>query len=134
MIALPAHHPDAFGLRSARWTIPVLLKLGSGVMRYGVLRQHLGSISNKSLSAALRQLERDGLVDRKVFAQIPPRVDYWLTPLGDDFVRVVAPFVSFLEQQRPAISSARLEYDARRPCWGPTSKDRKRDVATRPSP
>lgn len=107
------HQPDAFELTNSRWTIPVLLKLRCEVMRYGVLRERLGSISNKSLSAALHQLERDGLVARKIFAQIPPRVDYWLTPLGDELAQAVTPFVSFVEQRQFAISDARREYDGR---------------------
>jgi DNA-binding HxlR family transcriptional regulator len=107
------HPMDAFELQSSKWTLPVLLSLHSKLMRYSALRKHLGGISSKSLSAALRQLERDGLVRRKVFAQIPPRVDYWLTPLGDELVGVVAPYVSFVAQRQHAISVARREYDGR---------------------
>ena len=105
---------DAFELQGSKWTLPVLLSLHSRLMRHSALRDCLGNVSNKSLSAALRQLERDGLVGRRVFAQIPPRVDYWLTPLGDELMTIIAPLMHFVARQQPAISSARRAYDDRR--------------------
>jgi DNA-binding HxlR family transcriptional regulator len=73
----------------------------------------LGSISNKSLSAALRHLERNGLVGRKVFAQIPPRVDYWLTPLGDELASDIAALMKVLAHRNLTISEARRAYGER---------------------
>jgi DNA-binding HxlR family transcriptional regulator len=110
----PSAGLDAFELQSSKWTLPVLLSLHGRLMRHGALRKSLGNVSNKSLGAALRQLERDGLVGRRVFAQIPPRVDYWLTPLGDELVEVIAPLKHFVAQQQLAICSARRAYDGRR--------------------
>jgi DNA-binding HxlR family transcriptional regulator len=100
-------------LYSSKWTIPVLLQLHREEARFGALHDRLAGISNKSLSAALRQLQRDGLVGRKIFGTIPPRVDYWLTPLGDELAQVLASVTALIEQQRPLIKAARREFDAR---------------------
>ena len=110
----PSAGLDAFELQSSKWTLPVLLSLHGRLMRHGALRECLGNVSNKSLGTALRQLERDGFVGRRVFAQIPPRVDYWLTPLGNELVTIIAPLMHFVARQQPAISSARRAYDDRR--------------------
>lgn len=65
-----------------RWTVLIVLALTEQTMRFTELRKRLGDISPKVLTNVLRNLERDGLVDRKVFAEVPPRVEYSLTPLG----------------------------------------------------
>lgn len=65
-----------------RWTALIVLTLLDGTKRFGELRKALGSVSPKVLTAALRALEHDGLVERQVYAEVPPRVEYTLTPLG----------------------------------------------------
>src|SRR5919198_4583383 len=71
----------AVELFSAKWKLDLLYLLAAGIRRHGQLHGHL-LVSKKVLSDALRALERDGLVHRRVFAERPVRVEYSLTPLG----------------------------------------------------
>ena len=65
-----------------KWTVLVVWTLGGGSKRFNELRNALGSISQRMLTLTLRALERDGLVTRRVVAEVPVRVEYSLTPLG----------------------------------------------------
>ena len=66
-----------------RWKLLVLQQLLSGVKRFGELHQSLGTVSHRTLTHQLRELESDGIVRRKVYRQVPPKVEYSLTPLGE---------------------------------------------------
>ena len=70
------------GLLSARWSVDVLYALASGTRRYSELFYEVGEISKKTLTQTLRGLQRDGLVVRRAYADVPVRVEYSLTPLG----------------------------------------------------
>jgi DNA-binding HxlR family transcriptional regulator len=65
-----------------KWTGLVVLALSDGTLRFGELRERIGGVAPKVLTQTLRNLERDGLVTRTVHAEVPPRVEYTLTPLG----------------------------------------------------
>lgn len=65
-----------------KWEVLVLRDLMPGTKRFGELKQSIGGISQKVLTSKLREMEADGLVERHVFAEVPPRVEYSLTPLG----------------------------------------------------
>ena len=65
-----------------KWTVLILRDLLSGTMRFGELKKSIGNVSQKVLTAQLRDMEKNGLVNRKVYAQVPPRVEYSLTELG----------------------------------------------------
>lgn len=65
-----------------KWEVLILRDLMDGTKRFGELRRSIGSISQKVLTSQLRQMEAAGLVHREVFAEVPPRVEYSLTPLG----------------------------------------------------
>ncbi len=75
-------------LISNRWKILIIRDLMEGTMRFGELKKSLGTISQKVLTQNLRDMENDGLVHREVYAEIPPRVEYSLTPLGKSFAPV----------------------------------------------
>ena len=67
-----------------KWTLLVIDALeGRREVRFSRLRERIGGVSQKMLTKTLRQLERDGLVTRRIHAEVPPRVDYTLTPLGE---------------------------------------------------
>jgi len=64
------------------WKLTIVQLLLDRTLRYGQLRKEIGHITDRVLSRQLRELEADGLVDRVVYAEVPPRVEYSLTPLG----------------------------------------------------
>jgi len=72
-----------------KWTPIVVYIVGEGKQRYSELHRRLPGVSKKMLTQTLRNLERDGLVRRKVYAEVPPRVEYDLTPLGRAFLEPV---------------------------------------------
>ncbi len=65
-----------------KWKVLILRDLMAGTKRFGELKKSVGSVSQKVLTAQLRDLEKNGLVNRKVYAEVPPRVEYSLTELG----------------------------------------------------
>ena len=65
-----------------RWKVLILRDLLPGTKRFGELKKSIGNVSQKVLTAQLRDMEEKGLVSRKVFAEVPPRVEYSLTELG----------------------------------------------------
>jgi DNA-binding HxlR family transcriptional regulator len=69
-------------LISDRWKVLILRDLMTGTKRFGELKNSIGTISQKVLTANLRQMEEQGLLNRKVFAEVPPHVEYTLTDLG----------------------------------------------------
>lgn len=69
-------------LISDKWKVLILRDLMPGTKRFGELRKSIGHVTQKVLTAQLRQMEESGLLTRKVYAEVPPRVEYSLTPLG----------------------------------------------------
>jgi DNA-binding HxlR family transcriptional regulator len=65
-----------------KWKMPILWRVKDRVWRYGELKRSLGSVTHKMLTQQLRELEGDGLVTRTVYAVVPPKVEYAITPLG----------------------------------------------------
>ena len=69
-------------LIGGRWKVLVLQQLFTGVKRFNELHRALAGITHKTLTQQLREMEADGIISRKVYPQIPPKVEYSLTPLG----------------------------------------------------
>jgi DNA-binding HxlR family transcriptional regulator len=69
-------------LVAGKWSIDVLYLLANGTRRYSEIFYEVGEISKKTLTQTLRALERDDLIARRVYAEVPPKVEYSLTPLG----------------------------------------------------
>ena len=65
-----------------KWKVLILRDLMPGTKRFGERRKSVGDVSQKVLAAQLRDMEKSGLVHREVYAEVPPRVEYSLTPLG----------------------------------------------------
>jgi DNA-binding HxlR family transcriptional regulator len=72
----------ALAMLTGKWSVEVLYLLASGTRRYSEVLYEVGEISKKTLTHTLRALERDGLIARRAYAEVPPRVEYSLTPLG----------------------------------------------------
>src|SRR5690242_13250107 len=68
---------------SGRWKILILRELFPGVKRFGELQRALDGVTQKMLTQQLREMEEDGIIHRQVYLQIPPKVEYSLTPLGE---------------------------------------------------
>lgn len=98
-----------------KWTVLVIIQLKDGPLRFGEIKQRLGSISQKMLTTTLRALERDGFVNRTVFATAPPRVDYALTPLGNDLLKPVSEIAGWAMKNTERIERARRRYDKAAP-------------------
>jgi DNA-binding HxlR family transcriptional regulator len=89
-----------FDLIGDKWTPIIVYILGQGTKRYGELRRHLPDVSKKMLTQTLRALEGNGLLNRKVYAEVPPRVDYSLTPLGKKFLEPVTSLCAWAQAHR----------------------------------
>jgi len=95
-----------------KWTVRILLSLDRSVLRFSELRALLTDITPKVLTETLRALERDGLVARQVFAEVPPRVEYRLTPLGTSLLDALQTMRSWSEANAPLILESRARADA----------------------
>ena len=96
-----------------RWSVLVVLTLATGTLRHGEIAARIGGITPKMLTQTLRALERDGLVARTVYAEVPPRVEYALTELGHDLVGLTRQLERWAETHMPDVEAARASYDAR---------------------
>ena len=97
-----------------KWTLLIVRELGQGPLRFSALKRRLGSISQKMLTATLRNLERDGMVSRTVTPATPPQVEYALTAMGHDLFRPIAALAEWTITHADAIDAARQAYDGQR--------------------
>lgn len=83
-----------------KWKVLIIQNLMDGTKRFGELKKELGDITQKVLTSNLRLLEEKGILIRKVYAQIPPRVDYTLTQLGYELKPVIDSMIEWAEEYR----------------------------------
>ncbi len=95
-----------------KWTVLVISSLVDGPLRFSALRARIGGVAPKVLTQTLRAMERDGLLTRTVHAQVPPRVDYELTPLGASLTGPIATLTDWAETHLSTILASRGDYDA----------------------
>lgn len=96
-----------------KWTLVAIDALDdAGAARFGELRRRMGPISQKMLTKTLRQLERDGLVTRTVHPEVPPGVEYRLTPLGRALGKAVCGVWTWAARHFDHVARARQAYDA----------------------
>ena len=119
---MPKNHPAAnvfssqcpsrrvMAVLAEKWTLLVVTQLASGPMRTAQIRRGVDGVSEKMLIQTLRKLEAFGLVSRKSFAEVPPRVEYRLTPLGRSLARLAGLFNRWVE--RNVVSLLQAEKDA----------------------
>ncbi|MGB6241211.1 MAG: helix-turn-helix domain-containing protein [Castellaniella sp.] len=79
----------AIGLIDGKWKSVVLFHLLGGTLRFNEIRRQIVNVSPRMLTRQLRELEEDGLIERTVYAQVPPRVDYCLSPLGHSMTPIL---------------------------------------------
>ena len=104
---------DSIGLLSSKWAVDVLLALGHGTRRYHELLSELEPISEKVLTQTLRAMERDGLVGRRVHPEVPPRVEYALTPLGATMAAPMKALGAWSLKHGEQVEAARGRFDTR---------------------
>ncbi|HEX4203491.1 MAG TPA: helix-turn-helix domain-containing protein [Ktedonobacteraceae bacterium] len=94
-----------------KWATLIIGLLGRQTMRFTALHRQIRGISQKMLTQTLRSLERDGLVQRSVYAEVPPRVEYALTPLGRNFYELIAAIREWSNTNVKDIIAAQQQYD-----------------------
>lgn len=98
-----------------KWTVLVIVSLAqapTGRSRFSELKRHVEGISQRMLTTTLRNLERDGLVNRYFYPEIPPRVEYALTPVGESVLDLMQAFIDWIQTHWKDIQTARERYDA----------------------
>ena len=94
-----------------KWTSLVVLLLSDGTLRFSELRNRVGRVAPKVLTQTLRRMERDGLLVREVFAEVPPRVEYTLTELGRSLTEPISVIGDWAETHLGQITAAQDAYD-----------------------
>jgi DNA-binding HxlR family transcriptional regulator len=106
------HILDRFG---DKWSILIISILGHlGKQRFNELNQQIGDISQKMLTVTLRSLEADGLISRKLYPEIPPRVEYELTDLGRSLLPHIEQLAQWAEQNMDCILKNREKYSQKK--------------------
>jgi len=96
-----------------KWTALVIGLLEDEPKRFLELQRNIGGISSKMLTQTLRNLERDGLVSRKIYPEVPPRVEYTLTTLGETLCAPLAAFRDWAEAHIDEVIASQIRYDDR---------------------
>jgi len=97
-----------------KWTVLVIGQLAAGTMRFAELRRAVDGVSQKMLTSTLRDLERDGLVKRQLYASVPPKVEYSLTALGGSLINKMQGLCLWAEEHIDQVLRARENFDKRR--------------------
>lgn len=102
---------QVLALIANKWTAIIIYCLSQGKKRYSELQREINGISQKMLTQTLRSLERDGIVERKVYAVVPPMVEYSLTPLGETLIEPLCHLCQWAETHISEVEAARDRYD-----------------------
>ena len=101
-----------------KWTILVVFTLSTAAgqrLRFSQLQKAITGISQRMLTLTLRNLERDGVVKRHFFPEVPPRVEYELTSLGKNLLVPIGHLVGWIEGNWQKIEKSRADFDAKKP-------------------
>lgn len=102
---------ETLGRIADKWTLIILDQLEDGPHRFSVLQKRIPDVSQKMLTQTLRSMERDGLVERTVFPEVPPRVEYKLTRIGLALGESVCGIWKWAEAYYKEIEKNRAKYD-----------------------
>ena len=94
-----------------KWTVLIVGRLAGGTRRFGELRRDIQGISPKVLTQKLRELERDGVITRKIYASVPPKVEYSLTPMGQTLIGLLDAVRVWAESHMETMLEAQAAYD-----------------------
>ena len=107
-----------------KWSLQVISQLGGGTMRFTELKRSVEGISQRMLTLTLRQLERDGLVERTIYPTVPPKVEYTLSDFGRTILIPVTALADWALTYRLDIQAAREAFDSRQPALSVANKSR----------
>jgi len=102
---------EVLDLVGDKWAIGVLVQLGSGPRRFSEIERALNGVSRRMLSLTLRGLERNGLVTRKVYPEVPPRVEYTMTAHAGELDAPLHALSAWAAKHRARVADARHAYD-----------------------
>ena len=97
-----------------QWSLLVLAALEPETLRFNTLLRRIGDVSKQMLSRTLRRLEEDGFVERTVYPEVPPRVEYRLTELGRSFLEPMRGLIRWADAHQSEVEAARVAYRATR--------------------
>lgn len=109
-----AHIRDILDRIGDKWSMLVINMLEHGPQRYGHLARDIPGISQRMLTVTLQRLERDGLVTRTSYPEIPPRVEYALSPLGESLLEPIIALATWAYTHQHEFASSRDDYDEAR--------------------
>jgi len=98
---------------AGKWSILVVVTAARGPVRFTELERAIEGISRRMLTLTLRNLERDGLLERTVYPTVPPKVEYELTPIARELHASLLSLTDWAERHRATITTARHDYDQR---------------------
>ncbi len=96
-----------------QWSCMIIQVLLGGTHRFGQLKAAIEGISPRVLSQTLNSLNRDGLIERKAYPTIPPRVEYTNTALGQSLAKAMTPLVEWAEENQPKVDLNRMKFEKR---------------------
>jgi DNA-binding HxlR family transcriptional regulator len=96
---------------SGKWTLPVVVTLQQATLRYSTIQKAIPAITERALTITLQKLERNGVVTRTSHATIPPQVEYKLTPLGLELLKVSEVMTDWAKKHMSAVQRAQAAYD-----------------------
>lgn len=99
---------DLVDMIGGRWKVLALWRLKEGTKRFTELKRSMPGVTQKMLTQQLRQLEQDGLVSRKIFPQIPPKVEYRLTPTGKELCGLLVTLSKWATFHMPALEAGKI--------------------------
>ncbi|MEH1091823.1 winged helix-turn-helix transcriptional regulator [Micromonospora sp. CPCC 205739] len=102
---------EALDRVGGKWSIGILVAAATGPVRFTELERQVEGISRRMLTLTLRNLERDGLLHRRVYPTVPPKVEYTATPMALELYESLVALTEWAERHRGAISEARAAYD-----------------------
>jgi len=105
---------ELLGRIADKWTLVVIDELGEETLRFSALQKKVGGISQKMLTQTLREMEKDGLVERIVYAEVPPRVEYCLTKMGYSLGEAVCGIWKWAAKNHANIEKARAKFELKR--------------------
>ncbi|MGY2009683.1 winged helix-turn-helix transcriptional regulator [Nocardia gipuzkoensis] len=111
---------SAIEIIASKWAVVTLFALSEGPRRHGELVELIGGVSRKVLTQTLRRLQEHGLVERRVYAEAPPRVEYSLTELGDTLREPIAALTTWARSNGASIATFRESTEASRTAIGKT--------------